>query len=1855
MESNSSHRRSGSFLGALFKTILGSPSKTELENNSADSKSSDFVVGETEKENIHEVNKAGGERDLVYNGEKISSMKIFRVRSALRDCQIEFGRYDNLETLVELLTNHLLATASSLPENFHHDEEVKVANDDNSNNNDAQNDAINIASSSNATAALKTKKRSNSSGSDRPYSVVYSLRSRVVDTSPVLPRKKGKPVRKKTEKSQTSPIKKATVAAAVDKKKKGRPKTGTKSTATQVDNPLDDDLAIHAVPHASQASEANGIQQGAENVSHNIIAGSSHNSEEEKVAAENIESEYDVLGSNSPVVTYENLFADMRYSYGNEQQNLLHVANSNSNDERSEAPQEAAEGAFHPHQNFNEKSQEYEQQHIADEENSQIENDSYMDVQDPDQKEEEGEEEVYQPFSDAQSYQATLNESEEDNHPEINDMEEINSENEYTDAQGDDVDNEGEDKEETVASVVDQSRSLSPEDSTGQEVAVIQSAVEPETENLQSQVTLTQPVPPTVSTPVRNAIEAFQKLGTRFISVVVGEQTGEKLSIQEYDLLKSLLEKNKPSDVITSAPSSTSISAEEGALVVHSNTVALKEPDAIKSAVDIAIQVAEDEQAVVPFKEFSTLPPVPESAVKLVIPRRSMDSGTWDSRNSFLPSPSPSSYKAPAHPSMASAVTQKGSVTSLADILSRRNSLRDIFQSTDDGNSNTVTESRKRSFVEYHENGEDKYSDSILFSASKKATVETFHSAQPSHRQLGSSIGSGVINESKNRLQGSDSAFPHRSSYIPVFKSNTARFTGNETSNRQSIAGPQSQLSVSRAPLSLSYSERRKLQRQSEGRDGATTVSKKILETLSGINTPIENERNRPVAISWKDFGPPSKKPDGESARKPNLTSQEPVSHTKVDTKPIGHDISSEASHAPFSNPSKVEPKPTLPVFGKPEPTLLPKPVLPTSSQEEYPKKTVTFSAIDEEFIFEEPCDDLVASSNLTTTSSMGADGIQYLFSPPKNRISMKSTNLPKASSSLPLKEKVVPKNNVAVIKPPELSEKPPAVPAVNIWATVATDKVKCNVCMVPNSKGATKCVSCDSPLKAEVAAVPKVKSIWDVNTNDFIKCSACMVQNSKTAVKCASCESPLATTSAASTFPSTSKAVSAGEATKPASTSDFIFGVKPSVPENTAAISAPSSQPFASVPMPSETISKGSTGFVFGIPAASTVSKTGSDSSLSDSKAFQPPPASTATAAVPSKQTFDFPKSSMSSNAASTTFGGVAAGAFGSIGSGTSTTFGVDASKPLSQIPQFSGFTASTKSAWNAPSDKAVSNPTAKPNEDIAPFSQPALKSNPFGKSEETLKPPISNVGVARPFSNDDDSGDQQDTKRKSNRQNESEPTSSTAVAGASFFVPSASGKQDDKGSKAPFTFGSVSSGGGTASSVLSGPFSSTATPSGPFSSTAAPTGPFSISFPSANAFPAIPTPAAATETKPKLLNFGTSSSTAAAPSSSTNIEPKLNFGSTPALTGSQSHLNTSTSTLPSFGVSTTTTSTTGASAQPLVKAPQPFGTGSSTSFGSQPSFGSAPSFSTIAPSSSSSTTATEPTFGSGAVSGIFNSSSKSVPPMTSTFTSSALGTSSNAFATAFSSTPTSSAPSFAPSVPSASAPFGQSANKPEGSGMFGFGSTTTTAAAPFSANTSSNNGFGFVGNESPSMDMAGDSSNLSAPVANSNTSNNHSAFSFGGNTSSTGIGSGSAFGNPFHAVLAQTQPAPANSQLQPFAFGGSTTNSFGGNTNSSSNVFGGSFSSSNNNQPQLQPQSQPFGGSGSMFGAPQPAAGAFGGFASGAGTGMGDGTAATPAFGGGGGAGGGFSMGSADPKKSTSSSNLAGRKILKAKRPAH
>ena len=272
------------------------------------------------------------ESDLVYNGEKVTEMKIFRVRSALRDFQIEFGRYDTHETLVKLLSNHLLA--SKEPIETHHYDEVEVAvNSSHEQNGIKEDEAINIACSTDAAVTLEPNRKKHSTGSDRSdslsrhtraQSVVYSLRSRKVDnfgesqthsrnTSPVPQLRKSKRGggKKRKETSETSPAKKAAVTAA-EKKPRKRAKTSSKSTATQVDETLGE---VDAEPCLIPIVESDGSQevhQIAQSVSLNSIA---HQSEEEQ-------EEVEAQQPNSPEVTYDTIFNEPQ-SYDIVQQNLL--------------------------------------------------------------------------------------------------------------------------------------------------------------------------------------------------------------------------------------------------------------------------------------------------------------------------------------------------------------------------------------------------------------------------------------------------------------------------------------------------------------------------------------------------------------------------------------------------------------------------------------------------------------------------------------------------------------------------------------------------------------------------------------------------------------------------------------------------------------------------------------------------------------------------------------------------------------------------------------------------------------------------------------------------------------------------------------------------------------------------------------------------------------------------------------------------------------------------------------------------------------------------------------------------------------------------------------------------------------------------------------------------------------------------------------------------------------------------------------------------------------------------------------------------------------------------------------------
>ena len=1340
-----------------------------------------------------------------------------------------------------------------------------------------------------------------------------------------------------------------------------------------------------------------------------------------------------------------------------------------------------------------------------------------------------------------------------------------------------------------------------------------------------SQLTLTQPLPATVSTPVKAAIEVFMKLGARLVSAMVGEEAGEKLSAKEYELLNSILEKNKP----VTEPTSAEVTGEKSVAL----TVVPEKKDAEVSVDDSILQGSVNDLII----------PAWDSTTKPVIPRRSFEGGSWNSRNSFLPSPAPTPIPPPsASTSSSLAQAQKPTVSSLADILSRRKSVLTTAQADQtEGKNGQVPEIRKRTFQESildaAING-DSYLDTVLYSASKKATVES-----SSRLLTTSALGSGILTELKPPSSAFNSSFSSRSSYIPVFKSNTARFGGNERTNptRQSFAGQlakdqtvslQEQQSALRAPLSLSYVERRKLQRQSEGRDGVATVSKKILETLSGMNTPIESERSRPVAISWKDYTSSAGSKEEKKAEKKaeelqamssqkqivdNSRLEQPQKKAKSEIVSDKKQETNEAFPAPMmevqrserNSSTSVEKKSSLFQMPDSSSSIFSQPAFPKLTQEEPVKKTVRFKSTDEEFVFEEPSDDF-ESPEVASTAATSTDQIKYVFSPPKNRRNARSNNQDKASicsecsgkdSAKCLKcssQHSRQKDKGITSTDDKIADKtdPKTTPVVNIWATVPDDLIKCSVCMVRNPKNALKCSACESPLEQTTKPV----NIWDTSKNDTVKCPSCMVQNKKTASKCVACETPLsiATPSIETPSFSTQKSAStsfsfeapAKKAVDSANgSSGFIFGV--SQPSSSGGSFTPAPSISFGVRNQPDEEKKDQKGFLFGVPAPPTSKPTEADSLESQQKTPSilpaapisfgiPTTSSTAQSSLPSTPAFG---STSSAATAKFTFGAPKSDAFNSSFGSFSTaqnaasggSVGGSSEEDKKQAPI--SFSVPSTTSFSVPSTTTFS------------FDKSNNKDNGKSNKEDftsTATTVSSSLGTSRPLSSiaEEGPGDgEQALKRKSNRVGEND---AAGTAGPAFFSTNNSGKQDE--SKTQLSFGALSStAAGSSATGATGPFSVAAQKAVPFAfggqAGAAP-------------FPTIP----------------------AATTSSADSKPKLNFGGPPTnLSG------------PVFGGLTSTPS---AAAQPFGSS---FGS-SSTAKGSsaQPMFGAAVN----AASSSTATTSvpaalpTSAAPSTGSSLGIFGGSgfggaTKPAPSATPAFaapTGAPFG--------GFGSTPAAASATGFGSVPSSTgtATFGQPTTTPTPS--FTFGNTLSTSAG--FPSTQSSSSFAFAGNDSPSVSMdMGESSNLSAPSATST-----APFGFGaGVTPATSTGPVFGANNPFGAIISQTQPATQQSSL-----------SFG-NTTAPSSGFGFGSSSSSNNlfTAQTQSQSIPFGAAtGAPFGS------------------MGNtfGSTSTPSFGslgqqqpvapGGVGAGGGFSLGSVDNKKTTST---AGRKFLKAKRPAH
>jgi hypothetical protein len=234
-------------------------------------------------------------------------------------------------------------------------------------------------------------------------------------------------------------------------------------------------------------------------------------------------------------------------------------------------------------------------------------------------------------------------------------------------------------------------------------------------------------------------------------------------------------------------------------------------------------------------------------------------------------------------------------------------------------------------------------------------------------------------------------------------------------------------------------------------------------------------------------------------------------------------------------------------------------PVIAAASSRSYTEKldtTVTLDATDDddsednEFTFNSPtsCIDGLQEDTLSGVKSRHSmshskrSSINFAFSPPAKRrpaseMKSRKTNSPTAAV-----------NSIPMAK---FDDKPVSAPAAaaganSLWAR-AMNTVKCEVCLVPNDKGATKCVACESALgavsvatkpassfgsitaqqktdttKAAPAAAAAGNSLWAKALNT-VKCEVCLVPNEKGATNCVACESALGSVSVASTKPALS------------------------------------------------------------------------------------------------------------------------------------------------------------------------------------------------------------------------------------------------------------------------------------------------------------------------------------------------------------------------------------------------------------------------------------------------------------------------------------------------------------------------------------------------------------------------------------------------------------------------------------------------------------------------------------------------------------------------------------------------------------
>eukprot|EP01038_Epipyxis_sp_PR26KG_P007560 gene7560-10301_t len=409
---------------------------------------------------------------------------------------------------------------------------------------------------------------------------------------------------------------------------------------------------------------------------------------------------------------------------------------------------------------------------------------------------------------------------------------------------------------------------------------------------------------PSISNSAKQALDVFNRLSSNLIVAAAATDgngihpgaSGQSLSTSDYELLRSFLDKIKPSEASSGneiakqyeEKKSFELKNNQEIINTHNNSgpESVNKPDELPN---VAISSS-------------------------VNKTRISFGGSWNSRESFLPSP-----YAPS-PSVASFMpTQKlfpetniykkpnGSLLSIPTTV---NGPYEV--STDETSlSLTKTDPRKRSSMDagftYDSSVNSVNNDEFEFSNSTKrmsiegkpyqATRRDYEMKSYTHGIAHSSPLADLRHSTEQSSQQTS-----RSSYVPTFRGNSATFgsipQNNVTiSNALAVTGNFSmgKSTTSTASSSLSYLQRRRIQqRQSVATNNdlistASTsstvpstgiVAKRILETLGDLVTPMEDMRRKPKVVTWKDF-------ELDIVNNNNNSSKTLVSNNDLNSKPL--------------------------------------------------------------------------------------------------------------------------------------------------------------------------------------------------------------------------------------------------------------------------------------------------------------------------------------------------------------------------------------------------------------------------------------------------------------------------------------------------------------------------------------------------------------------------------------------------------------------------------------------------------------------------------------------------------------------------------------------------------------------------------------------------------------------------------------------------------------------------------------------------------------------------------------------------------------------------------------------------------